>query len=91
MISAMYELPDDYFHNARNLATAAYLEACHMLFEEGILSHKTIHLSNQDVLKNMEKGFKFFEEWYQELAASGKLMQFNATSCIFILLCGTRL
>ncbi len=56
-------------HN-RN-ATAEYLEACNLLFEQGILSHSTINVVKDGVLQNMEKGYKYFKEWYQELRESG--------------------
>ena len=36
--------------------TANYLQACHLIFEKGILSHLTITERNQQVLENIKKG-----------------------------------
>ena len=44
--------------------TSNYLEACHLIFEKGILSHMTISPKHQRVLENIEKGFSFFKDWF---------------------------
>jgi len=44
--------------------TGNYKEACHLIFEKGILSHMTVTLKYQRVLQNIEKGFEFFKEWH---------------------------
>lgn len=41
--------------------TGNYLEACHLIFEKGILSHMTRY---QRVVQNIEKGFQVFKEWH---------------------------
>ena len=43
--------------------TANYLEACNLLFEQGLLSRRRIHNENSPVLRNMRKGIEFFENW----------------------------
>jgi len=43
--------------------TAQYLEACHMIFERGILSHKLVKCPDCQVLNNIKEGFQFFQEW----------------------------
>ncbi len=43
--------------------TSEYLEACHLIFEKGILSHMTISTKYQRVLENIKEGFSFFKEW----------------------------
>ena len=62
MISAIREIAemDEELQDSR-IATAQYLEACNLLFEQGILSHSIV------VLENMKKGYEYFKEWYQEL------------------------
>lgn len=44
--------------------TGNYLEACHLIFEKGILSHMTVTPRYQRVVQNIEKGFQFFKEWH---------------------------
>lgn len=43
--------------------TVNYMQACHLIFEKGILSHLTITLRYQQVLENIKKGFLFFTDW----------------------------
>ena len=43
--------------------TVNYLQACHLIFEKGILSHLTITQRYQQVLENIKKGFSFFTDW----------------------------
>ena len=40
-----------------------YLEVCHALFEKGLLSHMKIKYSNSLAIRNVKKGFKYFEDW----------------------------
>ena len=65
MISAIREIAemDEELQDSR-IATAQYLEACNLLFEQGILSHSIV---SSTVLENMKKGYEYFKEWYQEL------------------------
>ena len=68
MISAIREHAQrvDTTSQQTSFATADYLEACHYLFEEGILSHRLVTTRDDTVLKNMAKGFDYFQKWYQE-------------------------
>ncbi|KAL9953963.1 hypothetical protein ACROYT_G041447 [Oculina patagonica] len=43
--------------------TAAYLDACNLLFEQGLLSRRRINNKESPVLANIRKGMSFFEEW----------------------------
>ena len=43
--------------------TSNYLEACHLIFEKGILSHMSVSPRYQRVIQNIEKGFIFFKDW----------------------------
>ena len=75
MISAIHEIADlnDGVLQKSRLATAKYLEACSLIFEQGILSHSIIDRDNQVVLDNMKKGFSYFNEWHQEMLTTGQL------------------
>ena len=46
--------------------TARYLQACHLIFEKGILSHVFIRSNESAVLKNIQQGWRYFEEWAEE-------------------------
>ena len=50
--------------------TAKFLTACNMLFEQGILSHSTIDSMQSKIIKNMDTGYLFFEQWRTSLALS---------------------
>ena len=52
--------------------TANYLQACHLIFEKGILSHLTITERYQQVLENIKKGFSFFTDWSLSHQRTGK-------------------
>lgn len=56
--------------------TAKFLTACNKLFEEGILSHLVIDSMRSQVIKNMDTGYKFFEQWRESLASSDLGMHF---------------
>lgn len=46
--------------------TARYLQACHLIFEKGILSHVFIRSNESAVFKNIQQGWRYFEEWADE-------------------------
>lgn len=75
MTAAIYELAEtcDYGKQS-HIATAEYLEACNLLFEQGILSHSIVDNENSQVLKNMKQGFSYFSEWYDEMVAASKYL-----------------
>ena len=62
MISAVHELAEKetYIIGHHHKCVAEYIEACHKLFEEDILSHKTVSSMDQQILVNMDKGFQLF-------------------------------
>ena len=53
--------------------TAQYLEACHSLFEKGLLSRSRINSSSSQVLTHIKTGMKFFEEWAYNHNNQGKV------------------
>lgn len=48
-----------------------YLEACNLLFEQGLLSHDRIRSMDSDVLKNIDKGYSYFTAWLDSLFELG--------------------
>ena len=44
--------------------TAAYLNVCNLLFEQGLLSRRRINNRDSPVLANIRRGMSFLEEWY---------------------------
>ena len=44
---------------------ANFLEACHLIFEKGILSKRRVNSLNSPVLDSIKKGMSFFEKWCQ--------------------------
>jgi len=61
--------PDDALEVAETLA---YLEACHLIFERGFLSHDKISSLDCEILTNITKGYKYFTEWLNSLIKKGK-------------------
>ena len=51
--------------------TARYLQACHLIFEKGILSHVFIRSTESAVFKNIQQGWRYFEEWAEEHNSTG--------------------
>ena len=43
--------------------TVAYLDACNLLFEQGLLSRRRINNRDSPVLANITRGMSFIEEW----------------------------
>ena len=52
--------------------TGEYLEACNLLFEQGMLGHRRINSKNSPVLTNVRKGMAFFEQWCANHEETGK-------------------
>ena len=48
-------------------STLNYLEACSKLFENGFLSAVRVRESHQEVLINIQAGYRFFSEWLNSL------------------------
>lgn len=63
--------PDDALMTSETLA---YLEACHLLFEQGLLSHERIRSLDSDVLRNISKGYEYFSGWLTSILDKGSYM-----------------
>ena len=64
--------------------TANYLQACHLIFEKGILSHLTIAERYQQVLENIKKGFSFFTDWSLSHQRTGKCIALIMIQCFLL-------
>jgi len=53
-------------------AALRYLEACHKLFEMGLLSHEKVCDIDSKVVKSIKEGFSFFVNWHASLSKHGK-------------------
>ena len=53
-----------------HLAVFDYLQACNLLFENGILSREPICEPTSRALQNIQKGFNFFKEWKEHMSNS---------------------
>ena len=54
-------------------ATLHYLEACHKLFERGLLSHEKVCDVDSKVVKSIKEGYSFFVNWHSSLSKHGKI------------------
>ena len=52
-------------------ATKNYLKACNALFEEGLLKKTPVTGAESEPIKNIKKGFTFFEEWLDDILEQG--------------------
>jgi len=62
--------------------TSNFLEACHLIFKKGILSHMTVSPKYQRVLENIEEGFSFFKDWFichQNTGVKPRINLFNVS------------
>ena len=66
MIAAIKEMADINNDDA-DLITAEFLEACHLIFEKGILSHDIIVSTSSPCLANISEGMKWFLKWKASL------------------------
>lgn len=66
--------------------TLAYLEACHLLFEQGLLSHERIRSLDSDVLRNISKGYEYFSGWLTSILDKGSYMFIFWNMLIFFML-----
>ena len=78
------------------LKVVEYLEACHCLFEKGILSHAAIWDHDSKVLANIKKGFKYFSDWsefYEQTVypnnskkeRNKKFLSWQVSICLYII------
>lgn len=76
MIAALEEhVNEDPNKSAIVKETARYLQACHLIFEKGILSHVFARSTESAVFKNMQEGWRYFVEWAEEHNNTGIYMQ----------------
>lgn len=62
MIAAIQDLSKE--PNQKSAKPVAdFLEACHLIFEKGLLSKRRVNSLNSPVLHNIKKGMAFFEKW----------------------------
>lgn len=55
----------------RTQQTLAYLEACNMIFERGLLSHDKVASSECQVVSNFWNGYSFLTKWLNEIYEQG--------------------
>ena len=69
MLAAIREMAEkkDECTKQTHVCTAEYLEACNLIFENGILSHEMICSPNSKALVNISEGMKWFLKWKEEL------------------------
>ena len=69
MLAAIREMADkkDEFTKQSHVCSAEYLEACNLIFENGILSHEMISSPESKALLNIREGMKWFINWKEEL------------------------
>lgn len=64
MIAAVKDLSEEPMGNQDSAKLVAnYLEACNLIFENGLLSRRRINSLNSPVIHNIKKGMDFFEKW----------------------------
>ena len=83
MIAAIQDLAREPNQEASG-KTAAYLDACNLLFEQGLLSRRRINNRDSPVLANIKRGMSFFEEWCAVHDATGNSWSliFNNSYCV---------
>lgn len=52
---------------------ASFLEACNLIFENGLLSRRRINSLQSPVIQNIQKGMDFFEKWCHSHEETGIL------------------
>ena len=68
MLAAIREMAEkDECTKQTHVCAAEYLEACNLIFENGILSHEMICSPNSKALMNIREGMKWFFKWKEEL------------------------
>ena len=60
---------------------ADFLEACHLIFEKGLLSKRRVNSLNTPALDNIKKGMALFEKWCHKQEETGIALSYLA--CCF--------
>lgn len=63
MIAAVKDLSSNGTDVEASTKTGEYLDACNLLFEQGLLSYRRVNNKDSSVLKNIKQGMSFFEQW----------------------------
>ena len=63
---------------------ASYLEACNLIFENGLLSRRRINSLNSPVIQNIKKGMDFFEKWCLSHEETGIIIIFNIILSVLV-------
>ena len=59
-------------NSASDRMTLQYLKAMNLLFERGLLCAEHIATTEAAALQRIEKGFKFFSDWKDDVIAHGE-------------------
>ena len=77
MIAALEEhaslSAEDQSETAVATETARYLQACHLVFEKGILSHAFLRSNESAVVQNIQQGWQYLVQWAEEHYSTGML------------------
>lgn len=74
MIAAVKDLALTASDVGPNQNAVDFLEACNLLFEQGMLSRRRINNKNSPVLTNIKKGMAFFEQWCPDHEDTGNYL-----------------
>lgn len=74
MMAAVKDLASTASDVGPNQNVVDFLEACNLLFEQGMLSRRRINYKNSPVLTNIKKGTAFFEQWCRDHEDTGNYL-----------------
>ena len=74
MIAAVKDLSSNGTDVEASTKTGEYLDACNLLFEQGLLSYRRVNNKDSSVLKNIKQGMSFFEQWCADHMDTGNLL-----------------
>ena len=74
MIAAVKDLASSASDVGPNQNAVDFLEACNLLFEQGMLSRRRVNNKNSPVLTNIKKGMAFFEQWCRDHEDTGNYL-----------------
>ena len=93
MLAAIREMVEkkDEFTQQSHVCTAEYLEACNLIFENGILSHEMICSLKSKSLVNISEGMKWFFKWKEVQKEPGKIIPLVSSPGLLMGRCGQAL
>jgi len=74
MIAALKDLSSSGTYVEASTKTGEYFDACNLLFEQGLCSHRRVNNKDSSVLENIKKGMSFFEQWCANPKNTGNLL-----------------